>query len=196
MSYAMLDIMNAALISQGQYEISDNDGSDEFRLLSKNWPLIVEAELEDGNYRFTREQMTLSSRSAGRFGFADAYARPGTALFVRDVWYQDTDGTKVAIDWAQDSAKIYVDRSTGVECEYLVSADPGVWTATFARGVQLKLEALIARAIKEEPSQAIALEQLSENFFQRARTNSSRGRSTTDPFLQGRIAASRFRRRV
>lgn len=187
--------MNAALIAQGQYEITDNDGSDEFRLLSKNWPFIVEAELEDGNYRFTREQATLNSRQDGRFGFEDAYLRPGNALFVRDVWFTEADSTKIELDWAQDATKIYVNRASGVICEYLVSADPSVFTATFARGVQSKLEALIARAIKEEPQQAIALEQLGESFFQRARSNSSRGRSATDPFLKGRIAQSRFRRR-
>ena len=58
-SFSMLQIINAALVAQGQYPIDTNDGSDEWELLSRNWPLIVEAELEDGAYQFSKQQFSL-----------------------------------------------------------------------------------------------------------------------------------------
>ena len=93
--FSMLQIMNAALIAQGRDEIvSENDGSNEWRLLSRNWPLIVEAELEDGAYNFTREQRELLTRSAGKYGYEDAYVVPLTALHVRRLWTQDEAGVR------------------------------------------------------------------------------------------------------
>ena len=74
--FSMLQIINAALSEQGQYTVTENDGSDEWMVLSRNWPLIVEAELEDGAYNFTRRQVELLNRNDGKFGFDDAYAVP------------------------------------------------------------------------------------------------------------------------
>ena len=65
-SFSMLQIMNAALVAEGFDEaLAENDGTVEWRLLSRNWPLIVEAELEDGNYHFTRKQAELLTRADG-----------------------------------------------------------------------------------------------------------------------------------
>lgn len=192
--FSMLTIMNAALMSQGQEEIlSLNDGSQEQRLLARNWPLIVEAELEDGNYHFTRREEVLGSRIAGKFGFDDGYTVPGDALHVRRVWLEDERGDRDEPNWTQDDAAVYLDSKTGCIAELIVSAQPDLWSANFSKGVQLRLEAVIARALKEEFGEAQQLEMQAENHFQRARTRSSQARSPKGAYRRGPIAEARFR---
>ena len=143
--FSMLDIMNAALISEGEDEIvAENDGSPEWRILARNWPLIVEAELEDGLYFFTRNEANLVSRVDGLFGYEDGYAVPADALHVRRVWIEDNTGTRdLTVDWSQDGTNVYVNYDAGVWIEYISAPDTSFWSANFARGVQLKLQACI-----------------------------------------------------
>lgn len=189
----MLDVMNAALVSQGFDEIvAANDGSDEWRVLSRNWPLIVEAELEDGNYHFTRQEMNLVTRQPGAFGYADAYVLPLNVLHVRALWTQQDQGARdLNVLWGQDGARVHVNCETGVYVDCAMAATSEVWSANFAKGVQMKLEAVLLR-VKEEPSQA--MEDLAMYHFERARTNSSRSRQVVPPLRESRFAAARFRR--
>lgn len=190
--FSMIQIMNAALISQGFEEIvSTNDGSNECRLLSRNWPTIVEAELEAGLYSFARKQETLVSRIAGQFGFMDGYRVPNGALHVRRVW--DLENPEELVDWVQDGTAVYVNSPDGITIEYAEAADPSLWTATFTLGVQYKLEAVLLR-FKEEPNQAGRMEQMAELTLQKARTLSSKSRSAKEPFRASRFARARFGR--
>jgi hypothetical protein len=193
--FSMLGIMNAALITEGFDEIvSLNDGSDEWRILSRNWPLIVEAELEDGLYSFTRREAELLSRQPGKFGFEDGYLVPNDALHVRRVWTEDDQGTRdTAIDWGQDGNCVYVNNPSGIFVEYMEAADPSFWGANFSRGVQMKLQAVLLN-VKEEQSAARNKEQEAEVYFQRARTQSSKSRSAAAPYVESRFARARFRR--
>ena len=185
----MLQLFNAALLAQGQEEIVvESDGSIEWRLLARNWPGIVEAELEDGAYHFTREQEFLQTRSDGRFGFRDAFMVPPIALHVRRVWVDDRPET----DWTQDGTHVHVDCPEGVWAEYLIVSNPDLWSANFSKGVQCKLEAVILRAIKEEFNEALGMEQQAEIYFQRARTNTSKARSAVEPYRGGRFGRARF----
>ena len=118
----MLQIINAALVAQGQYPIDTNDGSDEWELLSRNWPLIVEAELEDGAYQFSKQQFSLLTRIDGKFGYDDGYTLPLTILHVRELWTEDTAGVRDYIDWTQDGAAVYVDHDSGVFVEGVIVA--------------------------------------------------------------------------
>ncbi len=191
----MLSIMNAALLSTGCDEVVDGEGSNEWRLLSRNWPLIVEAELEDGNYNFTRETRQITTYSTGKYGFEYAYAIPITAVAVRHVWTETSDGVRdMSIDWTQDATHIHSHEDEGIWIEYLTCAAESLWSANFSRGVQMKLEATILRAIREEYPEAIQAEQQAEVYFQRARTLSSRSRSARSPYREGQLAASRFGR--
>lgn len=195
MNPSMLSIMNAALLSTGCDEVVDGEGSNEWRLLNRNWPLIVEAELEDGNYSFTRQEVQITTRSTGKFGFDYAYAIPITAVTVRHVWTVDAQGYRdTSIEWAQDATYIHTDKADGIWIEYLVAETEGLWSANFSRGVQMKLEAVILRAIREEYPEAAQAEQQAETYFQRARTLSSKGRSATQPYKGGQLAAARFSR--
>lgn len=195
-AFSMLQIMNAALTSQGQDEIvSEGDGSVEWRLLSRNWPLIVEAELEDGNYGFTRRQDHLLTRTDGKYGYDDAYLIPGDVLHVRRVWSQAEDGTRYEPDWTADASYVFVNETAGVYAESIIVEDADLWSPNFCRGVQMKLEAVILRAFKEEAAEAREMEQQAEVYFQRARSNSSRQRKPQPAFRRGPIAEARFARR-
>lgn len=191
----MLGIMNAALMAQGQEEIvTDNDGSLEFRTLSRNWPGIVEAELEDGNYYFTRRQANLNTRADGKFGFDDAYLVPHDALHVRRLWLLDSTGLRLETAWAQDGTHVYLDGPDGCWIEYIEVSGADLWSANFSRGVQKRLEAVVSRALKEEANEAVGLDQEAEMYFQRARTNSGKARSAQPMFRKGPIALARNRR--
>jgi hypothetical protein len=192
--FSMLGIMNAALSSQGLDEIvSTNDGTPEYRVLQRNWPSIVEAELEDGLYSFTKQQAFLQSRQPGKFGYEDSYLVPASALHVRNAWTLGDDGlTRINLDWSQDGTAIHVDEPDGVYVEYMESADPSLWGANFSRGVQMKLEAVVLRALKEEAGEAAQMEQMAEVYFQRARTNSTKSRSEADPYKPSRFERARF----
>lgn len=187
--------MNAALLAQGSEEIlSENDGSDEWRTLFRNWPSIVEAELEDGAYHFTREQAHIVTRTDGKFGFDDAYKVPSAALHVRDLWIM-VGTNRCRVDWIQDDQYVYLDNTDGCYIEYVLSAEEDLWSANFTRGVQFRCEALISRALKEEYGDAEALDQKAETHFQRARTISSKSRSARPMYQKGPIALARRRRR-
>ena len=194
-AFSMLSIMNAALISEGESEIvAENDGSPEWRILSRNWPLIVEAEMEDSNFFFSRQQANLVSRVDGKYGYDDAFAVPGDCLHVRHVWVEDESGTRdMEVEWSQDGSYVYVNDPEGVWIEYIAAPDTSFWSANFARGVQLKLQAVIL-SFREEPQVAQIRSADAENYFQRARTNSSKGRSVKEPFRTGRFARARFGR--
>lgn len=189
--FSMLGIMNSALVAQGLQEIvSENDGSAEFRVLSRNWPAIVEAELEDGAYYFARREAELNNRVDGKFGFTDAFQIPTAAIHVRRVW--DPSDPNREYDYVQDGTYVYVNHPEPITIQYLEVADTHLWSANFARGVQMKLEAVLLRALKEEAQEAMAMEEQAEVYFQRARTNSSKARSATKPYKRGRIAEARF----
>lgn len=188
----MLDIMNAALLSRGHDEIvSVNDGSNEYRVLARNWPLIVEAELETGRYSFTRHEEALASRINGKFGFTDGFLVPANALHVRRVWIEADDGERDRPEWTQDERAVYLDSPSGCVIEYVAASEPDVWTANFARGVQYRLEALIARAFQEEAAEGRDREEAAEIAFQQARTLSSQSRSAKPAYRKGAIARAR-----
>lgn len=187
----MLGIMNAALLAQGELVITENDGSNEYQLLARNWPGIVEAELEDGAYYFTKTQAEIVTRTDGKYGFDDGYMVPSGALHVRRAWTLTTAGERQEVDWVQDSTYVYVDEDEGIWIEYVSVPGVDLWSANFTMGVQKRLEACISRAIKEEFSEAELLDKAAEVYFQRARTNSSKARTSTPPYKKGPIALAR-----
>lgn len=196
--FSMLQIMNAALADRGWDAVTSmNDGTPEFRLMQRQWPLIVEAEIEDGNYQFTRQEVTLVALTPGRYGFDNSFQVPAAALHVRHVWFE-TSGVRTTCDhWSMDSDGLYLTLPEGADCviEYLASSDPAVWSARFARGIQYKLEAALIRGLEGDASEAAQMDQAAEMEFQRARTNSSKAKSPDTVTRQGGIAAARFRTR-
>ncbi|MBT9385472.1 hypothetical protein KM176_16480 [Pseudooceanicola sp. CBS1P-1] len=191
-TFSMLGIMNAALTAQGVEKLSSPyDGSPEALALLENWPLIIEAELEDGHYNFTRSEERLLTRIDGKFGFSDGYRIPSAGLHVRHVWTLNDSGGRCFPDWSSDDSYVYLDAADGCYAEVLISQDPALWGANFAAGVRAKLEAVLLRMDDESGT---AMEQMAEASFQRARTVSSKARKRDDLHRESRIAAARFRR--
>lgn len=177
-TFSMLKIINAALLAQGQEVVAENDGSIEWMVLAENWPGIVESELESGNYHYTIEEDTSVTRTAGSFGFDDAYAVPADALYVRNVWAYDSDNAKrYEIDWRQVGSYVHVNYDEGVMIEYVTSSQASTWPANFAKGIQCMLEAVILRSLKEEWANAREMEASGLSYLQNARTKSSQSRS-------------------
>lgn len=196
--FSMLQIMNAALAERGwDAVVTLSDGTPEFRLMQRQWPLIVEAELEDGNYEFTRQEATLMALTPGRYGYDNSFQLPAAALYVRHVWFEVSGVRTTCDDWSMDSDGLYLTLPAGSDCiiEYLHSSDPAVWSARFARGVQYKLEAALLRGLEGDAGEAAQMEQAAEIEFQKARTNSSKSKSPDPITRQGGIAAARFRNR-
>ena len=190
-SFTTLSIMNTALTQCGYDEIlSMEDGTAEFTLMQRAWPGIVEAELEQGRYSFSRAEVQLLSRVPGKFGFEDGYLVPNEALHVRRVWTdEETDPTQVA--WVQDQSAVYVNAPSGIMAEIIVAPETSVFTAQFCQGVMHSLRAALLRAVAEYPA-AREAESMAEIKFDSARTIASKSRQSTQAFRLGTIAEARF----
>jgi len=193
MNTSMLQIMNAALLSQGFEEIvAVEDGSDEFRIMARNWPQIVERELEDGRYHFTRQELRLNNRVDGSYGFPDAYLMPIPTLHVRSV-HEESAGFRRETKWTQDATHIHTAASSGIIIEAFETPGVHLWSANFSHGVQKRLEAVLC-LVKEDLGGAQAADAAAEVAFQRARTNSSKLQSPNPAYRPSVYAAARFRR--
>ncbi len=191
--FSMLQIINAALAAQGEEEVTSlEDGTPEYRILARNWPFIVEAEMESGLYTFSREEVFTTARVEGKFGFADGYALPLVAIHVRKVWTV-TNTTISEPIWVQDGENVYCDEADGVWMEYVTVNDLSFWGANFSSGVKLRLQAILARATGE-PSEANSLDAQADMAFERARTASSKSRSDHTRPRQSSFAEARFGR--
>lgn len=194
--FSMLGIMNAALAQRGWDEVvSVNDGTPEFRLMQRQWPRIVEAELEDGNYEFSRQEITLVALTPGRYGFDNSFQLPADTLHVRHVWFE-VSGTRTTCDhWSMDDDGLYLTLPAGADCviEYIHTSDAAAWSARFATGVQYKLEAALLRGLEGEAQEAAQMDQAGEIEFQKARTKSSKSKSPDPITRQGGLARARFR---
>lgn len=191
--FSMINTINAALLATGKKKIADSDGSVEWLVLSENWPFIVEAELEESNFHFTKEEAEITVRNDGKFGFDDSYLVPDAALHVRNVRLIQGDN-RYDCDWVQDATSVHVNWTDGIWIEYIVVSDPAVWSANFALGIQMRLQALILRSLKEEAREADKMDARADEKLQRARTLSSSARSKSAPFKRsGSIISARKR---
>lgn len=192
-SMSMLQTMNAALLSQGFDEIvSVEDGSDEYRVLARNWPTIVGRELEDGRYQFSRVELVLNNRTDGEFGFEDRYLLPSDTLHVRNAYRLD-NGCREEILWSQAGLYVHVDAPAGITVEAYSAPGIDLWSHNFAYGVQKRLEAVLCR-VREDAAGAREADGDAEVAFQRARTHSSQAHSPSSAYRRSPMAAARFRR--
>lgn len=208
--FTKLQVINAALLAMGEVEVAENDGSNEWRVLEAQWAPIVEAELEDSNYAFSKVQANLLTRIDGIFGYNDGFQLPPAALHVRHAWIQDSSGStgtygnlsedprgtsRKMIEWVTDAGYIYVNKSDGVWVEYLEVPDPSVFSATFISGIKMKLQAAALRSLREEYTDADRMDARADAYLQRARTNSSKSQSARPVTRsRSRFAQARFSR--
>lgn len=198
--FTRLGIINAALLNQGQTELeAENDGSLEWRTLAAQWPAIVEGEMEDAAMRHNIVEEERTPRSgAGSFGYSSAYAAPTAALHVRRVFTWDGNEGSVRVyydDWYQDASRVHVNADDGIWMEFVEVIEPEDFGPNFARGIQKKLEAVIARSLKEEHVLADRMEQEAEMFLQRARTAAANSKGPKPLFRPtSKFSDARFRR--
>lgn len=196
--FSKIEIMNAALREVGSdVFVSDNDGSLEFDTLNAAWPFIVEAELEEGGYRFSNAEVTLSSRIAGKFGFEDGYAIPADVLHIRGLFIE-SNGGRVVPEWVSDDGYVYVNEPASVIISYVLAADPSVFGANFAAGIKHSLQASLCRTFLLDEGRAQVFEKKAMNSFGKARMVSARqqGRHRGIPNDNFRIIGARRRSRV
>jgi hypothetical protein len=199
-TFTRLGIINAALLAQGQTELGvENDGSLEWRTLAAQWPQLVEGEMEDAAMRHNIVEEEVATRAgAGKFGYSSRYLTPFDALHVRRVFVWDGAETSIRTyhdDWYQDANEIHVNADSGIWVEYVEVVDPDLFGPNFARGIQKKLEAVIARAIKEEHGLADRMDQEAEYFLQRARSASAGSKGPKPLFRPtSKFSDARFQR--
>lgn len=174
-------IFNAALLRTGNDPATEGEGSALWMVLEANYDEIVRACLEegDGAFEFGRARVALTSRSAGAFGYTDAFSLPSDAIHVIEVFLDGHACADLLQDWDIDgeSAKLVIDAGTRkVEMSYVRRGLEHTWSSTFATAVQRKLEAAIKDAL-EESGEAAAKEEEAAMQLAKAAAKGSKSRN-------------------
>ena len=185
-TFSKIQLYNAALTATRCDPITSNDGSDRWLLLESNYPTIVRAALERGKYSVGRERVALTSRVAGKFGYDDGYVLPADTLIVRHVWVNEA----LTEAWSTDDDTLYIDATSGVECEYIKQPVEQSFHAQLDLALTLKLQAVILRW-KESYQEAEAMDQKADFELLRAKHVSTGQRGKRRPFREGRVMRAR-----
>ena len=172
-------IFNAALLRTGNSAVTEGDGSPVWQALDANYDEIVRAAFEKGEYPFGKSRTTLTSRSAGTFGYDDAYSMPSDVIHVSRVFLNtyDTDDTGARWDVNAETNELLVDAgSQTVEIEYFKVGQEHTWSAAFTDGVMSKLRAVI-KDVQEESSEAAQLDSDGDYLFLQAGVKAGKNRS-------------------
>jgi hypothetical protein len=166
--------------------------------IDANYDEIVRSAFEDGdgNYPFGRARIDLTSRSEGTMGYADAFTVPSNTLHIVEVYLNDISASDMLQDWEFDGAAnaILIDGRGGkVEAEIVRSGQEATWSGFFAKGVQLRIEAVIKDAL-DETEEAMAKEQEGDLSFLKAGVKGSKNRSPKPMFRRGGGRLMRARR--
>ncbi len=145
-------LFNAALTRTGNNSTSEGDGSFVWQALEANYEEIVRAAFEEGKYPFGKVRETLTSRSAGKFGYDDSYQLPTEAIHVDEVYFNECSASDLQERWDVngETNELLVDaNSRTIEVEYRRVGLEHTWSASFAKGIQLRLEAVIKDVLEE-----------------------------------------------
>lgn len=171
-------LFNAALLRCGQKNISAGDGSFIWQALDANYDEIVRECFERGDFPFGKTRVELTGRSAGRWGYDDAYVIPEDALHIVEVYIGERAASDIRAQWEFDGGTREVLLNAGgekVEIEYRKTGQEHTWSATFSLAVQRRLEAVVKDVI-EEAGESIAKGQEADLMLLRASVKGSRGR--------------------
>lgn len=189
-------IFNAALFRCG---LRPTDQTGVYEAMEANYDEIVRSAFEDATVSlpFGRARTTLTSRSAGDFGFDDSYVLPNDVLHVSEVFFSEYSASDLLEPWEVDqsvpSLLVNAEGRT-IEIEYIRSGQEDKWSANFARGVQRQLEAVI-KSVVEEPEEEAMRSQEADMFLMKAGLNGSKNRNNRRIFKRGggRILRARSR---
>lgn len=183
--------MNMALGASGQpgKEVTEASTGPEFALMERWYPEIVGEVFEDGDLHFGKERVTLTTRSAGDFGFDDAWLLPENILHIIQVFVSEYDTE----DWERNGDYLYIDAATSVSVEYIKAGQENKWSSKATIAVVRKLEALLRRSINEEYEEGRDTEQAANFLAQMAGTHSSKQRGKRRSHQKGFLMRSRTR---
>ena len=159
-------IFNAALLRTGNHAETAGSGSFIYQALEANYDEIVREAFESAEFPFGKARTTLTTRAVGRFGYDDAYLMPSDVIHVIEVYLDEYAASDTLTKWEIDAGTNELLVSAGskvTEIKYLKVGMEYTWSASFARGIQRKLEAVIKDVI-EEVEEAAALD--NEGDFQ------------------------------
>ena len=185
-----ISLFNAALTRHGLGKVTEADGSPLWEALNANYSDIVQRHFERQEFPFGKARHTLTSRSAGTFGYDDAFAMPGDTLHVLQVYLDDIKADIWGEKWEVDASSNQLLISAGtrtVAIETIVEGQEASWSAWFATAVQRDLEAVI-KSVMEETSEANALTSEAEYIAMQAGVKGSKNRSETRVRRGGRLA--------
>lgn len=189
-------IINAALLKNGH---SANDSNGIYIALLANYDDIVRSAFEEagGALEFGRGRVTLTSRAAGGFGYDDSYTLPSDVLHIIEVYFNEVSASDLMENWEVDATvpSVLLNASgRTIEIEYIKEGQEHTWSATFALGVQLELEAVI-KNVTEELDEAMAKKQEASSKFLAAGIKGSKNRSKRPIWKRGggRILRARGR---
>jgi hypothetical protein len=174
-----LTLFDAALLRTGNRASSAGSGTLIWQALEANYPEIVRQAFEDQKYNFGKARTELTSRSAGRFGYDDAFTYPAEVIHITDVFINDYRASVLQASWEIDAAtrELFIDANNRtIEIEYIKEGLEYTWSAHFAQGVQRRLEAVI-KEVEEEDGEAEAREAKADLMFLKGGVNDSKGRS-------------------
>lgn len=184
-----ITIFNAALLRTGNTPITEGDGSPLAQALEANYPEIVRDAFEDQEYPFGKARIELTGRGAGDFGYDDAFTFPSTVIHIFDVYLNGTRAALLQESWEvkADTRELLIDaRERKVEIEHIKVGLEYTWSATFARAVQKRCEAVI-KSVEEETEEAVAFDGDADFQFLRAGVKASKNRSRVRIKRGGRL---------
>lgn len=198
MARSKITLFNAAMHKAGHAkQLIDGDTAPAFLVLDSNYPEIVGEAFESSRVDFGKVRASLTTRSAGDFGFDFKYLLPADFLSAIRVEVNEVEPR----DWEINGNHLYVDGESGVLIEYIRQGSESMWSATFANAIIHLLAALIKEAVNEEVEEAQALEQAGEFKLTKAGILSSKQHGRRRPYREGflmrsrRLGQQRYRRR-
>ena len=159
-------LFNAALLRTGNSSTVEGDGSFVWQALEANYDEIVRDAFEGGDFPFGKARVTLTSRSAGRYGYDDAYTMPNSVIHVVEVYLDEYKASDLLEAWEIDGEtnELMVNANGRVvEIKHMKVGLEHTWSAAFAKGILMKLRAVVKDVI-EETDEAMNLD--SEGDFQ------------------------------
>ena len=190
MARSKITLFNAAMGKAGfSKQLVEGDTAPVFFVLDSNYPEIVGEAFESSRLHFGKVRASLTTRSAGDFGFDNRYLLPSDFLSVIRVEVDETPPR----DWEINGAHLYLDAETGVVLEYIRQGAESMWSSTFANAIIHLLAALIKESVEEEVEEAQRLESIGENKLMKAGILSSKQRGDRRPYKEGFLMRSRRR---
>lgn len=189
-------LFNAALLRCGREDTTTGGSGPLWRAMEANYDEIVRSAFEegDGTLPFGKTRETLTSRSAGSYGYDDAYTLPSETLHVIEVFVDEYAAADIRLPWEVAGDKVHLNAgSRTVEVEVVVAGQEASWSSNFALGVQRRLEAVI-QTFLEEPEEAELREGQADRYFMKAGIKGAKNRSGNRAWKQGGGRLIRARR--